>query len=136
MSHGLILGKEHALKRKKNPRISGMTLVEIMIVVVIMAMIATGVGAAVIPQMMRARVKQARIDASSIRAAAEQLLLSGDQVECPTVEDLHQAGMLRGRQVQTVDPWGNAFVVSCATDEVGVTSAGSDGAFGTEDDVI
>ena len=37
-----------------------MTLVEIMIVVIIMAMIATAVGMAVLPQLERARVEQTR----------------------------------------------------------------------------
>jgi prepilin-type N-terminal cleavage/methylation domain-containing protein len=49
----------------------GMTLVEIMVVVIIMALIATAVGVAVLPKIKEARIKTARTDESTVKAAAE-----------------------------------------------------------------
>ena len=59
----------------------GMTLIEIMIVVIIMAMIATGVAVAVMPQLDKAKIKQAKSDIGAIRTAV-QLYLAENSNKC------------------------------------------------------
>jgi general secretion pathway protein G len=93
----------------------GMTLIEIMIVVIIMAMIATGVGVAVLPQLDKARIKEARADVAAIRTAV-QLYLAESPGRCPTVEDLKEDRLLdKGKR--TTDPWDKEFVINCIDGE-------------------
>ena len=110
-----------------------MTLVEIMIVVVIMAMIATAVGVAVVPQVVWAREETTRNDAATIRAAAERFVLNSAHGACPSVGDL------MGEYIRTssrmTDAWGNDFEIRCDEAEIAVRSAGPDGQMGTDDDI-
>lgn len=115
-------------------RQEGMTLIEIMIVVIIMAMIATGVAVAVMPQLERARIKQAKTDIGAIRTAV-QLYLAENSSKCPSVEDLQSERYLdKGKR--TTDPWDREFIINCPSDDdPDVFSTGPDGQEGTEDDV-
>lgn len=126
---------EHQLEamRRRRKR-EGMTLVEIMIVVIIMAMIAAAVGVAVIPRMREAQMHQARIDASTIRGAALNYLLTNTRGDCPSFQDLVNDGQI-DRQASGQDPFGNDFVIECEGDDVTVLSPGRDGQMGTEDDI-
>jgi general secretion pathway protein G len=112
----------------------GMTLVEIMIVVIIMALIATAVGVAVLPQLQRARVTQSRSDALEVRSAV--LLFMGQEpgADCPTMDELQEAGVLDSSR-RTNDAWDNPFIVECEGDDIAVISNGPDGQSGTEDDI-
>lgn len=119
--------------RKRHLRTEGMTLVEIMIVVIIMALIATAVGIAVIPRWRKAQVDTARTDAQAIRSAVQLYLM--DTNECPqSAEDLQEGGFL-DRSKRATDPWNEPFRIDCEGDEIYVTSAGPDQQFDTEDDV-
>ncbi len=112
----------------------GMTLIEIMIVVIIMAMIATGVAVAVMPRLEDARVKSAKSDVAAIRTAV-QLYLAENPSNCPSIEDLKNDRYLdKGRR--TTDPWDQEFVIQCPDgDDPDVYSVGPDKQEGTEDDV-
>ncbi len=123
-----------SLRGKARRGQSGMTLVEIMIVVIIMAMIATAVGMAVLPQLERARIEQTRTDSQTIRSAVELYLAQNPGGDCPSVSDLVDEHMLNGN-TNTQDQWGNEFIVDCESDDPVVTSNGPDGQSGTEDDV-
>ena len=103
----------------------GMTLIEIMIVVIIMAMIATGVAVAVIPQFNESRKNAAKSDVAAIRTAV-QLYIVQNPGKCPTVEDLKEARVLDPKK-RTVDPWENEFVINCNEDEPVVKSLGPNG---------
>jgi len=122
--------------RRRRPRrsLEGMTLIEIMIVVIIMAMIATAVTLAVVPQMKKAKIKDAQTNASTIRAAVTSYMLSEGTQNCPTVEELVEAGEIT-RHGRHVDPWDHDFQIECDGDDVNVISAGPDGQFGSEDDI-
>jgi type II secretory pathway pseudopilin PulG len=111
-----------------------MTLIEIMIVVIIMAMIATGVAVAVMPQLEKSRIKTAQTDVAAIRSAV-QLYLAETPGKCPNVEDLKEERYLdKGKR--TTDPWDKEFIISCPDGEdPDVYSMGPDMQEGSEDDV-
>jgi general secretion pathway protein G len=122
-------GRKNRLARQE-----GMTLIEIMIVVIIMAMIATGVAVAVMPQLEKAKIKQAKSDIGAIRTAV-QLFLAENSSKCPSVEDL-QAERYLDKGKRTTDPWDREFIINCPSgDDPEVLSVGPDGQEGTEDDV-
>ena len=112
----------------------GMTLVEIMIVVIIMALLATAVGVAVLPRLQSAREKSTATDAEALRSAVTMYMAENAGADCPTVEDLVDGAYIdRGKR--TADAWDNEFLVECDGDDIAVTSAGPDGEMGTEDDI-
>lgn len=115
-------------------KVEGMTLVEIMIVVIIMALIATAVGVAVLPRLEKARVDSTRTDAQAIRSAVTLYLGENPGGDCPSVDDLVEGGYLDSSK-RTTDAWDNDFIVECEGDNVTVISAGPDGKRGTEDDI-
>lgn len=111
-----------------------MTLVEIMIVVIIMALIATAVGMAVLPALTSSRIEQTRSDAATMQGAVTAYLATGGD-GCPSSAELAASGVLnastRGR-----DAWDNEFVIECDGDQIRVSSPGPDGQLGTGDDVM
>ena len=125
--------RRRALRRAAS-RQQGMTLIEIMIVVIIMAMIATGVAVAVMPQLEKAKIKQAKSDIGAIRTAV-QLFLAENSSKCPSVQDLQDESYLdKGKR--STDPWDRDFIINCPTgDDPDVYSVGPDGQEGSEDDV-
>lgn len=123
------IGKKYQLRRARE----AVTLVELMIVVIIMALIATAVGVAVLPQIKKARVKSTKSDAQAVRAAVS-LWVSDNPGKCPAVTDLMNDGVL-DKSKRTTDAWDHDFSIVCEGDDVVVTSAGPDGQMGTEDDI-
>jgi general secretion pathway protein G len=122
------------VRRAAAKALEGMTLVEIMIVVMIMALIATAVGVAVMPRLQKARIESTRTDAQSIRAAAQMYLMENPSAGCPSVDDLVSARILDSSK-RLSDAWDNAFHIECEGGDPFVMSAGPDGQFGTEDDI-
>ncbi|MEC7523155.1 MAG: type II secretion system protein GspG [Myxococcota bacterium] len=123
-----------AMIRRGARRREGMTLVEIMIVVIIMALIATAVGVAVLPRLEQAKIEDTRAGAQSMRSAAVMYVAENSGSDCPAVEDLTEGGYLdSGRR--TTDAWDNDFAIECEGGDVIVISAGPDAQMGTEDDI-
>lgn len=113
----------------------GMTLIEIMIVVAIIAMVVGGVAVVAMPRMREAQVKTAETAARTVRNAVNQWRLSNnDYGTCPTVSSLIQDKQLDSGQ-NTDDPWGSPFQINCVDDEVVVVSPGPDKKMGTKDDI-
>ena len=112
----------------------GMTLVEIMIVVIIMALIATGVAFAVIPMLGEARETQTASDMQVIQGAVTLYMVHHGT--CPgTVQDLVTDRRLSA-SARTSDAWGSEFSISCEGDsEPVIVSAGADRQLGTSDDL-
>ena len=102
----------------------GMTLIEIMIVIIIMAMIATGVSLAVMKQLDKSRIKDARMGACTIRSAV-QLYMADHPRKCPSLEDLKDGYLDSKKRVQ--DPWNQDYTIECESDDPDVYSAGPDG---------
>lgn len=120
----------------KKSAVRGMTLIEIMIVVAIIAMVAGGVAVVAIPKMKEAQITQAETGARVIRSAVSQWQLAENEYgECPTVTQLVEDKQLDSGQ-NTTDPWGQEYVITCADDEVIVSSGGPDKKRGSKDDVI
>lgn len=111
----------------------GVTLVEVLIVLAIMAIIAGGATALVFPRLKESRVKQAVLSAGVIKTAAQSYMHLDSAGTCPSIKDLTDAKQIdKGK---TDDPWGTQFKISCDGDEITVTSSGADRKEGTPDDV-
>jgi general secretion pathway protein G len=109
-----------------------MTLVEIMVVVIIMAIIAAGAAFAIVPMIEQAKIDTTYTATQTIKGAAELYVARAS--DCPSVEDLVERGLLNGDQ-QTTDGWDQAFSIECDRNRVVVISGGPDGQIGGEDDV-
>ncbi len=111
----------------------GMTLIEIMIVVVIMGLIASAVGLGVFSQARKARVETATTEVRTIEHAV-QLWQQDHPNGCPTVSQL-QADRVLNDRTRSKDPWDNDYIVTCENGDVTVRSKGPDGQEGTDDDI-
>jgi general secretion pathway protein G len=122
------------VKRVRKAVQRGVTLVEVLIVVAIMAVIAGGATILVFPKLKEARIKNAIIGCGTIKKAAELHINTGGAEGCPTIQELVSAKMIDGSK--TDDPWGKPYRIACAEgDEVKVSSAGNDKQDNTPDDV-
>jgi general secretion pathway protein G len=124
--------KTRAARRRKLRAQQGMTLIEIMIVMVIMALVAGGAAFAILPRLKEAKIKQTQQDAKKVASAAEMYLSEHD--DCPSVDKLLEMKIL-SKKSHTADAWDNAFAIECDDDGATVKSAGPDKQMGTEDDI-
>ncbi len=127
-----ITALKRARLRAARKKRAGMTLIEIMIVMVIMALVAAGAGFAIIPQLNKAKVKQTITDAKAVASAAELYLSEND--DCPTVAKLVEERIL-DKKKKTKDAWDNDYTIECDEDGATVRSAGPDEQMGTDDDI-
>jgi general secretion pathway protein G len=112
----------------------GVTLVEVLIVVAIMALIAGGVSFMILPKYRETQIKAATTNASNIRQVATQYVALKSDGDCPTVQTLIAEKELDSTG-DTEDPWGNPFTIMCDTDDIAVSSPGPDKKENTEDDI-
>lgn len=112
----------------------GVTLVEVLIVVAIMALIAGGVSFMILPKYKETQIKAATTNASNIRQVAIQYVALKSAGECPTVQILIAEKELDSTG-DTEDPWGNPFTITCGDDDIAVSSPGPDKKENTEDDI-
>jgi general secretion pathway protein G len=124
MAKGILENRRHAIRRAAE---RGMTLIEIMIVILIMAMIATGVSIAVVQRLESARESDARVGACTIKSAVTMYMAEHPR-KCPTLEDL--LGPYMDASKGTKDPWEQDYVIDCANKEPDVYSLGADGQSG------
>ncbi len=112
----------------------GMSLVEVMIVVVIIGLIASGAALGVFPKLKQAQVDTTKTGARTIRQAAESWRGAHAADECPTPKQL-----IEEKQLDTAskisDAWDQPFKILCEDDETFVTSGGPDKKEGTADDI-
>jgi general secretion pathway protein G len=126
---------EQRLARQLRARLArqGMTLIEIMIVVVIMALVATGVGIAVIPQLQKAKVQQTKGAVQTVRSAVA-LYRATNNADCATMDQLISDKAI-DKSTSTKDSWDNDFRIECDGTDITVISAGPDKEFDTTDDI-
>lgn len=122
------------IRAQKRSKARGVTLVEVLIVIAIMALIAGSAVFLVFPSLAKARIDTAVLSAQTIRKAAELHKNIDGADGCPTVDDLVNSRKLE--KGKTNDPWGTPFKIECQEgDEIRVISAGKDKKEGTGDDV-
>ncbi|MEM6992673.1 MAG: type II secretion system protein GspG [Myxococcota bacterium] len=110
----------------------GMTLIEIMVVVAIIALIMGGIGVAAYKQWEKAQLKTARSDALTMATMLEQYRIE-HRGNCPSdIAALRAADITK--RIRD-DPWGTAYAFSCDGSDVVVRSAGPDHEFETDDDI-
>lgn len=128
-SKQILLARLRRLRRAR-----GVTLFEVLIVVAILAMVASGVAVFALPKFREAQIKTAESGARTMRMAVQQWQAANNETSCPTVSQLIQDKQLDTGQ-NTNDPWGQAFAFNCSDDEVTVISNGPDKKKGTKDDI-
>jgi general secretion pathway protein G len=119
-------------KHRKNGRhaLRGMTLIEIMVVLVIIGMIAGLIGVNVFGQFNDAKIKAAQIQAKNYADIIDTYTLKHgkppDKLETLVPNDI--------KQLQP-DPWGNPYIYLQSGDNAEVISYGKDGKQGGGDDI-
>jgi general secretion pathway protein G len=121
---------------RRRVRARGMTLIEIMIVVAIIAMVMGAVAVVAIPKMKEAQISTCKSAVRTVRSAVQQWQLSNnDYSSCPTVSQLVQDKQLDAGQA-TTDPWGGDFAIKCEGEDVVVSSNGPDKKPDSPDDIV
>jgi general secretion pathway protein G len=104
----------------RNLRREGFTLIEIMAVVLIIGLLTTLVGIAIIPQIDKGRVTTARTQMKNLEAALESYRMDTSQFPSseqgldalinppPDARNYQPGGYLRERRIP-IDPWGNPY---------------------------
>lgn len=113
---------------------AGMTLVEVLIVVSIMALIATGVTVFALPKFKEAQVSTAKTNAQVLRRAVQDWQRVNMESTCPTISQLIEGKHLDSAS-NTDDPWGQPWALVCTDDDIFVQSNGPDKKQGTPDDI-
>jgi len=115
-------------------RARGVTLVEVLIVVAIIALVSAGVAVAAFPYWGRSQQKSAFANARNLRGAVKSWWVDHDPSLCPEIDQLVQDQAL-DRDSPRTDPWGKPWRIECADHEVTILSDGSDRTAGTSDDI-
>jgi general secretion pathway protein G len=112
----------------------GVTLVEVLIVVSIMAVISGGAVVLAFPLYKEARIKTAVVSAKEIKKAAQLYQEMDATTEgCPTIADLVAAKRVDSKTAD--DPWGKPFRIGCGEGDIHVLSSGNDRKENTPDDI-
>ena len=112
------------LKGRRAPR--GMTLIEIMVVLVILGLIASAVVIAVFPQLQKARVDRTNLDIGNIDSGLK--LYNARKGKFPdTATGLKALVDMEIIDKMPKDAWGNDYVYTLENGRPVVTSYGADG---------
>ena len=114
------------LRVARRTRARGVTLIEVMIVIVIMGLIAGGVAVAVFPMLVKSKIDTTHINAKVLRQAAGTWRSVTSSNECPTPQRLQDERTLDSGSKLT-DAWETPFKIVCRDDnEIVVMSLGPD----------
>src|SRR5580704_16426317 len=105
--------KERSMKavRVRRAITRGVTLIEVMIVVVILGLIAGGVAVAVFPKYNEAQIKTTKTSAMELRRATEMWRGTHASDQCPTLEQLRQDKAVDSASKLT-DAWNDPFKIT------------------------
>jgi general secretion pathway protein G len=112
----------------------GVTLIEVMIVVVILGLIAGGVAVAVFPKLNKAKIDTTTTSARAMRSVAETWRSEHASDQCPTPQILLSDHAIDSASKIT-DAWDDQFTITCQDDETIVSSPGPDKKENTADDI-
>ena len=113
-------------KLKGSRALRGMTLIEIMVVLVILGLIASAVVIAVFPQLQKARVDRTNLDIGNIDSALK--LYNARKGKFPdTATGLKALVDMEILDKMPKDAWGNDYVYTLENGRPVVTSYGADG---------
>jgi general secretion pathway protein G len=128
------MDKQLAQRIRRLSKNRGVTLVEVLIVLAIMALISGSAVFLVFPELAKAKINTTVLSAQTIKKSVELYKNIDGADGCPTVDDLVNARKLE--KGKTMDPWGSPYRIDCKeNDEIRVTSLGKDKKEGTPDDV-
>ncbi len=125
-----------AAARARRQTDTGMTMLEIMIVLAIIGLVMSVVGVGVYSSYKKAQKKIAQVAVNEIASKTIQFMTDNNN-ECPkSIDDLVAQKYMPKKQR---DPWNKEFILRCPgtviTDGVDVISLGPDGQEGTADDI-
>jgi general secretion pathway protein G len=120
-------------RRVRRLAAQGVTLVEVLIVVAIMAMLAGGVAFALLPKFGDTQNKVAIQGATEIRRMVQTYQIDKGS-DCPSVSQLRKEGLM-DKAGTSADPWGSPYQIRCEDNEIYVLSLGKDKKKGTPDDL-
>jgi general secretion pathway protein G len=121
------------IRARKSAR--GLTLIEILVVLGIIALISGGIAIVVIRHFENARIETARTSARTLRSAVSMWKMNDATGECPTTELLVKQQVVDSA-AKTTDPWDRPFIIECADNgDINVVSGGPDRKLGTPDDI-
>lgn len=124
----------HSRARRRVAR--GVSLIEIVVAVAIIAMLSAGITVAVVKIASDSKKDLTRTNAQAIRSAVKMWWgTSGDAATCPTVGMLLADGALEKGKSTKIDAWGQPWQLKCDDSDVAVISRGPDKQAGTEDDI-
>lgn len=123
-----------SLRLRPKREMRGVTLLEVLIVVAIIAMVAGGVAFFALPRFRESQIKTAEVGARVIRQATQSWQASNNETNCPTISQLVQDKQL-DPGANTNDPWGQPYNITCNEGDVTVLSNGPDKKKGTKDDI-
>jgi general secretion pathway protein G len=112
----------------------GVTLIEILVVLAIVALVSAGIAIAAIRYLDHAKKETTRQSALTLRMVITTYRMQHAD-ECPSIEQLVEAEAIDSVS-KTKDAWEQAFKIEC--DDKGritVASSGPDKKLGTEDDI-
>lgn len=114
----------------------GMSLVEVLIVLTIMASIAGVVGVFALGALEESQIKEAKIETGNLSSMVEQYMLKGTPPKLPdTLEQLQEGRNPITKKVPQ-DPWGNDYIYRrLGKRQFEVFSKGPDGEAHTYDDI-
>ena len=114
----------------------GMTIVELMIVLTIIASIMGVVGFFVFGTLDKANIKESQIEIAQLTSMVEAFYLSASPRAFPNdLEEMTKGASPLTKEIPR-DPWGNDYVYKKTSGrEFEIYSAGPDGIEGNEDDV-
>ena len=128
---GTTVTQQNRKSLKRSNRRRGMTLIEIMVVMTIMALMMAGVAVAIIPRLDEARVDTARTDMHTIQTALDMYYAKkGRYPDTGTGLGVLSEGQFL-KEIP-VDPWGNEYSYLNEGGKPVIVSYGSDGAPGGE----
>jgi prepilin-type N-terminal cleavage/methylation domain-containing protein len=123
------------MRRRKRAWSRGLSLIEILVVLAIIAMVSGVIAITVIGHLDKARKETTKQSALALRSIVATYRMDRAGDDCPTVEGLVAANAIDEASKKS-DAWDQPFVIQC--DDHGgirVASAGPDKKLGTEDDI-